>query len=136
LCSFAALNIPSEEYDEYVVSLIKAATGWNYTKEEKTTHFNRIITLRRAYNVMEGIRREDDTLPERFFTEPIPYGPHKGNIVDRKEFQRQLGLYYEDNGWNMDGIPTKETLMKLDMEDVYRKLKRSGIQINKNESIE
>ncbi len=127
VCSFAAMNVPSEEYEEYMVAFVKAATGWDYTTEEKATHFNRIITLRRAYNAMEGIRRSNDTLPERFFAEPIPSGPDKGKIVDHKEFQHQLDLYYQDYGWNNEGIPTKETLTKLDMEDVYTKLRKHRV---------
>jgi aldehyde:ferredoxin oxidoreductase len=73
---------------------------------------------------MEGVKRSDDTLPERFFTEPIPSGPDMGKIVDSKEFQHQLGLYYQDNGWNNQGVPTRETLMRLGMEDVYTKLEK------------
>jgi aldehyde:ferredoxin oxidoreductase len=127
VCDFAALRVSSEEYNGFMVAFVKAATGWDFTKEEKNTQFNRIITLRRAYNVLEGIRRKDDTLPERFFTEPIPSGPEKGKVVDRKEFQHQIDLYYQDYGWNMEGVPTKETLMRLDMEDVYRKLQKYGV---------
>ena len=52
---------------------------------------------------------------------------HKGKVVDREEFQNQLGLYYQDYGWDMEGIPTKETLIKLGMEDVYRELERSDV---------
>jgi len=127
VCFFAVIGLPTEEYDEYMVAFIKAATGWNYTKEDWDVHFNRIITLRRAYNVREGVRRKNDTLPERFFTEPIPSGPHKGKVVDREEFQNQLELYYQDYGWDIKGIPTKETLTKLSMEDVYRELERSDV---------
>lgn len=127
VCSFAALRVSSDEYDEFMIAFVKAAAGWDYTQEEMKTQFNRIITLRRAYNVLEGVRRRDDTLPERFFTEPIPSGPDKGKIVNTEEFQHQLDLYYQDYGWNMEGIPTKETLMRLDMEDVYRKLQKYGV---------
>lgn len=126
VCLFAALRVSAEEYDKFMVAFVKAATGWDYTQEEKDTHFNRVITLRRAYNVLEGVRRKDDTLPERFFAEPIPSGPEKGKIVNPREFQHQLSLYYQDYGWNRDGIPTKETLLKLDMGDVYEKLQKYG----------
>lgn len=127
VCDFAALRVSQEEYTKYMVDFVKAATGWDFTTEERNTQFNRIITLRRAYNVLEGVRRKDDTLPERFFEEPIPSGPEKGKVVDRKEFQHQIDLYYQDCGWDSDGIPTKETLLKLDMEDVYRKLQQYSV---------
>jgi aldehyde:ferredoxin oxidoreductase len=73
----------------------------------------RIYTLERMMLVGDGISRKDDTLPKRYFEEPIPEGPAKGCVIERKGFDGMLDEYYRLHGWDPDGIPTKRTLNKL-----------------------
>jgi aldehyde:ferredoxin oxidoreductase len=61
----------------------------------------------------EGISRSEDTLPRRYFEEPIPEGPSKGEVVCREEFSRMLDDYYTLHGWDEEGIPTRRTLRRL-----------------------
>ena len=63
--------------------------------------------------VGDGISRKDDTLPKRYFEEPIPAGPAKGCVIKRKDFDRMLDEYYHLHGWDLEGIPTKRTLNRL-----------------------
>ena len=72
-----------------------------------------INTLERMMLVGDGISRKDDTLPKRYFEEPIPEGPAKGCVIERTGFDRILDEYYRLHGWDRDGIPTKRTLKRL-----------------------
>lgn len=71
----------------------------------------RIVNLRRRFNIREGLSRKDDTLPNRFTKDPMPHGPGKGQVVDLKSM---LDNYYELRGWDLKtGIPKKEKLREL-----------------------
>jgi aldehyde:ferredoxin oxidoreductase len=50
----------------------------------------------RRLNRRFGLRREDDTLPERFRKEPLREGPTKGSTVD---IERMVEEYYRLHGW-------------------------------------
>ncbi len=73
----------------------------------------RQVTLKRMFNVREGITREDDQLPDRFTKEPMPEGPGKGQVV---HLNPMLDDYYRLRGWDVEtGIPTRETLDRLSL---------------------
>ncbi len=55
-----------------------------------------VSQVERDFNLREGLRVEDDTLPERFIGKPIPDGPSKGTVID---IDRLVGDYYEVKGW-------------------------------------
>jgi aldehyde:ferredoxin oxidoreductase len=62
-----------------------------------------VIDLTRKFNLREGITKADDTLPKRFFEEPI--GP-EGKILKREDFEKMLGDYYRLRGWSSEGVPS------------------------------
>ena len=66
----------------------------------------------RVWNMLAGITRADDTLPERLKSEEgaARTGPAKGRS---SEVDKMLPEYYEKRGWNEDGVPTDETLNRL-----------------------
>ena len=68
----------------------------------------------------------DDDNPPRFW-EPLPSGPYKGKTLDRTEFEEARREYFEAAGWNENGVPTPETLRRLDLEDVEVKLKNASL---------
>jgi aldehyde:ferredoxin oxidoreductase len=87
----------------------------------------RIVNLNRAFNVREGIRRKDDSLPHRLTHTPAPEGPSKGQVV---ELNQMLDEYYEQRGWRLsDGLPTLQTLYRVDLTDVARDLIQQGIEL-------
>ena len=93
--------------------LIDLATGLHLPPAEIKRAGERIYTLERQMLTGEGLTRSEDTLPERYFEEPIPEGPSKGEVVSREEFSRMLDEYYRLHGWDEEGIPSKRTLKKL-----------------------
>jgi aldehyde:ferredoxin oxidoreductase len=93
--------------------LIDLAAGLHLTPMEIKRTGERIYTLERLMLAGEGISRSEDTLPKRYFEEPIPEGPSKGEVVCREEFSRMLDEYYMLHGWDEEGIPSKRTLKRL-----------------------
>jgi aldehyde:ferredoxin oxidoreductase len=53
----------------------------------------------REFNVREGLRPEEDTLPARFIDRPIPDGPSKGTTIN---IDRLVKDYYKEKGWDKD----------------------------------
>ena len=90
--------------------LLSAATGIGFDPESVLKVGERISNLMRAFNVREGVRRQDDMLPERVLKEPLP----KGGIPPIKDM---LDEYYRARKWNIKtGIPTPQKLKELHLE--------------------
>ena len=84
----------------------------------------RVINLVRSCNLRFGLTRGDDRVPEIFFkrTPPPPM-----QALDPDKFDRYLDRFYEIRGWTDEGVPTRETLRQLNLDDVGESLERSGI---------
>jgi len=96
--------------------IISAATGIDMDEEELTKISKRDRQLVRANNVRRGLRRADDTPPEDHWKKRFP------------EYEKQLlDAYFEFKGWNMDGVPTKESLQELDLAYVAEDFEQRGI---------
>ena len=91
-------------------------TGLKITSQDLTTMAARIRTLERLFNVRIGLNREDDTIADRMFQEPLEEGPWKGEVVDRDRFEQMKDEYYSLRGWDREGRPTQETLRRLGLE--------------------
>lgn len=101
---------------------LTGATGVKFSYKDLWEAGERIINLERSFNVREGARRKDDTLPKRFLTEPIPEGGSKGNVVP---LDQMLDSYYAARGWDKEtGIPTPKKLQQIGLVDVAAELER------------
>ncbi|MEM3694979.1 MAG: aldehyde ferredoxin oxidoreductase family protein [Candidatus Bathyarchaeia archaeon] len=109
LCDFAPLEVGD------FVELLNKATGFNFTLEQYLKTGERIWNLTRLFNLREGLTRKDDTLPERFLTEPLPDGAAKGHVVTKSMLEEMLREYYFLRGWDENGVPTKEKLRELEL---------------------
>lgn len=104
--------------------VVEAVTGLKMSAEEVRRAGERIVNIERAYNVREGMSRSDDTLPRRFREESLSEGPSRGT---RFEQEPMLDEYYAERGWNRDtGIPTRESLERIDLGYVADELARLG----------
>jgi aldehyde:ferredoxin oxidoreductase len=93
---------------------VKLITGMDFTIDELKEIGARIWTLERAFNCREGVRRENDVVPERFMKEPVPSGPQKGAILTREGLEMMKDEFYESHGWDKEtGVPTLETWLAL-----------------------
>lgn len=126
-CKNTIVNMEIIDFEESA-ELLQALSGIPFTAEGVQQACERVLNLERALIVREGIRRSDDTLPERFLKEPLPgEHPSKGSIV---ELEAMLDEYYEARGWDpATGIPTRKTLSRLGLEQVCDELQAAGVPV-------
>jgi aldehyde:ferredoxin oxidoreductase len=99
-----------------LAEMVGAVTGWDVTIDELQTVGARRLNMLRAFNTREGLTREEDALPRRFFEQPLKGGRSDGVVVDREEWESALDEYYTQAGWDTQtGNPTRETLEGLDL---------------------
>ena len=116
-CRFLTVfSSPSAPQYPQFSKLIALSTGLIFTPRELKTAGERIYTLERAMLAKDGICRQDDTLPKRYFEEPVAEGPARGAVISREEFEKMLDEYYRLHGWDENGIPRKKTLRKLGLD--------------------
>ena len=96
---------------------LEAITGVPRTWQDLEAVGNRIWNLTRMYWVREnaGFGREWDLPAQRFYTEPPKTGATAGQITKFEDVQRLLDIYYEQRGWDNNGIPTPSTLESLNL---------------------
>jgi aldehyde:ferredoxin oxidoreductase len=117
-------------------NLYLAATGMDIAEEEMLTVGERVVNLEKAFNALCGLSRKDDKFPEMWF-EPLetieepkirkPLTDYYRKVeLTREDVEKIFDEYYADRGWNVEkGIPTKEKLMELGLEDIAERLWKS-----------
>jgi aldehyde:ferredoxin oxidoreductase len=98
------------------VEMIRAVTGWDVTVEELMAVGERRLNLFRTFNAREGLDRSADKLPKKFFKALKGTGPTAGFALTHEEIESALDNYYKFAGWTANGVPTRETLKKHDIE--------------------
>ena len=98
------------------VSMMNSVTGWDLTVEELMTVGRRRLDLFRTFNAREGLGRKDDKLPKKFFKALSGTGPTAGLALTHEEVDTAIDHYYKLSGYTSDGVPTRETLQKHDIE--------------------
>ncbi|MDZ7333070.1 MAG: aldehyde ferredoxin oxidoreductase family protein [candidate division KSB1 bacterium] len=86
----------------------ESVTGIKMNPKKFLTIGHRIHLLERYMNTREGISRKDDTLPDRFLKQPRRNDPAQ-HIVP---LDKMLDRYYQLRGYDENGIPIREILMK------------------------
>lgn len=116
LCD-ALLRFCFEAEMKDIVQMYRLVVGWDdISLPEMNLLAERVYTLTRCFNVREGVRRKDDTLPPRLLYDPLPDGPGKGKIIGDEIFHKMLSEYYQLRGWDpITGVPTEETLKRLNL---------------------
>jgi aldehyde:ferredoxin oxidoreductase len=117
-CRFVSERGFGSMLNEHYPRLINAVTGWDLSLEDVKRIGERIWNLERAFNVREGVRRDQDVLPYRVMYEPVPEGMHQGMHCPPEELNAMLDAYYALRGWTSDGIPTPEKLAALGLASV------------------
>lgn len=126
VCKNTVVNMEILPFDQ-AAELLRAVTGKEFTEELVQKAAERIVNLERCYIVAAGIRRKDDTLPERFLKEPLPpeCGPSAGSVV---ELEPMLDEYYAAHQWIKEtGIPTRAKLEELGLQAIAQDLTDRGI---------
>ena len=77
--------------------IINAATGMELDKTQLQRVALQITNKAREFNLREGMKREDDTLPKRFFEEKLK---DSGKVLLKSDFQKMISDYYRLKGWS------------------------------------
>lgn len=117
--------LSTEKKFDYLYQLFIKATGSKMDFNEFKRCGERIVQIQRAYNAREGITRKDDTLPERLLTVPVPSEPRKG-MVAQLEHDGMLPEYYSYRGCDQNGLPTRQRLSEVGLDDVANELDVRG----------
>jgi len=110
MCRFTTklFNSPSLPGYEEFREQIRNATGLDLPEEHLAAIGANIRGIERMINATLGVTRKDDTVPDRWFEEPIKGGPYAGERVDRREFDAMLTRFYALCKLNAGGVPTLE----------------------------
>jgi aldehyde:ferredoxin oxidoreductase len=107
MCRFTTklFNSPSLPGLDEFANQIANVTGLTFSTADLDRVGLNIMGVERLINSRLGVGRSDDTLPERWFDEPIRVGAYKGERIDRVEFEAMLSRFYEVSGLTEEGIP-------------------------------
>jgi aldehyde:ferredoxin oxidoreductase len=107
MCRFTTklFNSPSLPGLDEFSAQIQNVTGLAFTSEALDRVGLNIMGVERLINSRLGVRRADDTLPERWFEEPVQVGAYKGEKIDRQEFDAMLSRFYEVSQLTPEGVP-------------------------------
>ena len=97
---------------------IKGLTGWDLKSADLMELGDRLYNLKRAYNIRMGISSKDDVVTERIYELLRPGRPVEEG---KKLFFDMRKEYYEVREWDESGIPKKEKLLSLGLEEAAEK---------------
>lgn len=98
-------------------------TGIQVNSNDMRMAGERISNLKKLFNIREGWKREDDTLPPRVMYDPIPSGPYAGSRITPEELENFLKRYYKARGWDVrTGIPTVKKMRELGLTETASKI--------------
>lgn len=110
LCQFIMSSIKISD----IVEWLNAVTGWDFDVRELLLAGERSVNLKRILNLSCGSGREEDTLPPRILEEPFSAG---GAADHLPALAAMLNDYYSFRGWDERGVPCREKLAQLGLEN-------------------
>jgi aldehyde:ferredoxin oxidoreductase len=93
--------------------LLRAVTGLDWSADELAGVARRVVALRKAFNIREGWRPQDDSLPERFLCEALPTGAVRGVRLPRERLRAMVRSYNRGRGWTDEGYLPASVLEDL-----------------------
>ena len=112
MCLFGALTSALP-----IVDWMNAATGWDLSPDSYLKIGERILSLRKAFNMREGLLPADHQLSDRAIGKtPLDKGPLKGKTIDMDNLMRE---FYDTVGWDLaTGGPTPEKMKALEIDQL------------------
>ncbi len=110
MCRFNTklFNSPSTpDLKDFAIQLSEL-TQLDFTAAQLDDIGRNITGLERMLNFRLGLRGADDSLPDRWFDEPIKVGPFKGEKIDRQQFAALKQRFYQLTGLNREGLPASD----------------------------
>ncbi|MCS7111408.1 MAG: aldehyde ferredoxin oxidoreductase family protein [Ignisphaera sp.] len=123
MCKYGTMWPPMYYFD-FIARLLYPLTGIEEFSNVKHLReaAERIVNLKRCFNLREGIGKEYETIPKRFTSEPMPTGPAKGHVCNLEPMLKEYYLYRR---WDYNtGLPYGETLEELGLNFVLVELEK------------
>lgn len=117
LCKFYCLPIIGPLLWRELSEIYHLATGKSVNPVEFRKKGEAINNLIRVYNLREGLRKDDDMLPPRMYSEPLKFGASQGQNIDIQKFMKMLEEYYRLRGWSHQGSPLSKKLEELNLNE-------------------
>ena len=112
--------------EQDLADLYQVATGIEMDAREIMEAGRRIITMERLFNATLGYTRKEDVLPYRLMNERQEAAMHDEAINSEELLDRMKDEYYRLHQWDIKtGLPTREVLEQLGLEEFYSKISDS-----------
>jgi aldehyde:ferredoxin oxidoreductase len=99
-------------FDDFYVEtaeLLRVVTGWDFSATEVRQIGERINTVKKLFNQREDWQPQDDWLPPRLLSEPLPAGVAQEVGLTPAELRTMIQGYYNARGWDENGfVPAKK----------------------------
>jgi aldehyde:ferredoxin oxidoreductase len=114
LCAFVYSCYPDTNV---MIDFLRAVTGWDIAEKEIIQTGERIVNIRQAFNIREGLNTAEFILPDRVLgNPPFKSGPLTGKVYDHQK------LYADCLGeaeWDLTtSKPSRKKLLELGLDDV------------------
>ncbi|MBW1803104.1 MAG: aldehyde ferredoxin oxidoreductase, partial [Deltaproteobacteria bacterium] len=113
ICRFTGFAFSTDPW----ARLVTGVTGLDFSTAKLEEVANRVATLERMFNIKAGLTEDDDTLPERFISEPIIV-EGKDRVISKSVMERLRKDYYEVRGWDSKGLPEPKLIKSLNIKMV------------------
>lgn len=93
-------------FDDRIASMaemLRLVTGWDVTAEELRETAQRIVSAKKLFNIRQGWTPAEDTLPQRFFDQPLRTAGTRDAVLSVENLQSQIRAYNELRGWTAEG---------------------------------
>jgi aldehyde:ferredoxin oxidoreductase len=111
LCKFLR-GVFTDPFTEWA-ALLSAVTGWDVDGAELRRTAQRIVMAKRVFNLREGWRPEDDWLPERLLSAPLPVASGRVATLTPERLRGMIDGYYATRGLDGEGRPDEAGLADL-----------------------
>lgn len=105
LCKFLR-GVFADKFAE-MAEMLRLVTGWEVSGEELQQTAQRIVKLKKRYNIEQGWTPAEDTLPDRFLSSALKEGASAGATLPRERLERLVRAYNVQRGWSEDGFPSE-----------------------------
>ena len=116
---------------EDLPALIESATGLAFTTEDLGECAERTRVIQRAFNHRLGLDRKDDYPPQHTFEHPLEFTVQEQEykqVLEKDKYDEVLTEFYKLAGYDeKTGIPFRETLEKLGLENIAADLANKGV---------
>jgi aldehyde:ferredoxin oxidoreductase len=79
-----------------MIEIIRAITGLDLNYDDLRRIASNIQDLVHSFNKREGLTRQDDCLPRRFYTEKLP---KSAKVIDKNDMNTMIDEYWQIRNW-------------------------------------